>query len=308
MQVFVIDLMSSHFSRIRFVIRKGRQSELILFSIKRYKSVLLLHENHRMFAAEVFGDSAFVSDNDNYPTVEEQIKMARKVALSLISPINQDTRGHRMFMARKEKAENEDASDQVKSLTCGVDQADGGFYNPAKRASSGTWKPGDVGSDSYEPSSKRFWAASQIPTVVNENNINMMSAEEFERVQLFDQKSTHDTVAPQVCFSLANDLRNSNSKGGRMFAKRRDNADQWSVENQPKMDVMDKIKMNFAANSMRTDNAYISSQAANDNESKLNGEIPRARITPWEAAIEYGNVDPAFEHLIDASPQISKTG
>ena len=63
--------------------------------------------------------------------------------------------------------------------------------------------------------------------------LRYMSADELERMRLFADKSRHDAVPPQLCFNLAADLRRSTSRGGRMFAKRRANADQWTVENSP---------------------------------------------------------------------------
>lgn len=55
---------------------------------------------------KVFTDSSFYDDPAHrYPTIEEQIKMARKVAQSLTSAGNVKARGQRMFMRRKEKAD-----------------------------------------------------------------------------------------------------------------------------------------------------------------------------------------------------------
>lgn len=54
---------------------------------------------------KIFADSSFYDDPEQkYPTIEEQIKMARKVALSLSAPDNVTAKGQRMFMRRKEKA------------------------------------------------------------------------------------------------------------------------------------------------------------------------------------------------------------
>lgn len=72
-----------------------------------------------------------------------------------------------------------------------------------------------------------------VPPAGSEDKAKYMSAEEFERMRLFEDKTTHDNVDPQLCFNLAANLRQSDSKGGRMFAKRRDKAHQWTVENNP---------------------------------------------------------------------------
>ena len=56
--------------------------------------------------AEVYADSSFYDDPEHkYPTIEEQIKMARKVARSLEDANNRAARGHNMYMKRKQKSE-----------------------------------------------------------------------------------------------------------------------------------------------------------------------------------------------------------
>ena len=55
---------------------------------------------------EVYADSSFYDDPEHkYPTIEEQIKMARKVAQSLEDANNRAARGHNMYMKRKQKSE-----------------------------------------------------------------------------------------------------------------------------------------------------------------------------------------------------------
>ncbi len=57
------------------------------------------------FAEKIYADSSFYDDPEaKYPTIEEQIKMARKVAMSLMSPANKKARGHKMFMKRVKKS------------------------------------------------------------------------------------------------------------------------------------------------------------------------------------------------------------
>jgi len=56
---------------------------------------------------KIFADSSFYDEPQHkYPTIEEQIKMARRVAQSLTSPGNVKARGQRMFLRRKEKADH----------------------------------------------------------------------------------------------------------------------------------------------------------------------------------------------------------
>lgn len=54
---------------------------------------------------KIFADSSFYDEPEHkYPTMEEQIKMARQVALSLSTADNVAARGQQMFRKRKEKA------------------------------------------------------------------------------------------------------------------------------------------------------------------------------------------------------------
>lgn len=108
------------------------------------------------------------------------------------------------------------------------------YYNPTPRKATASWKPAeplDLRSVSLSPVPRLF--APLVPPAGSEDKAKYMSAEEFERMRLFEDKTTHDNVDPQLCFNLAANLRQSDSKGGRMFAKRRDKAHQWTVENNP---------------------------------------------------------------------------
>jgi len=222
-----------------------------------------------------------------------------------------------MFMKRKAKLDSDECDDDgdVTSSAIGNQPPSGNlYYNPTPWQPVKPWEPKQVAAaadPSYSlPSthSRVFSAASPIPSKTDENSSKAMSADEFERVRLFDQKTTHDALPPQVCFSLANDLRNSNSKGGKMFAKRRAKAEQWTSENLPlraNENVPDKIQARNAVHPIRfqSDNSAMSSV--------IKHEIRRGPITPWDAAVEYGDVAPAFEHLNDVTivkPQSTTTG
>jgi len=160
------------------------------------------------------------------------MKMARGVAQSLTAPANQATRGHRMYMKRKEKSIDW-AVDENNRRRASLDTAsDDLYYNPAPWKATATWKPKPRDSPlvSLAPIPQLF--APRVPPA-SEEKAKYMSADEFERMRLFEDKTTHDTVAPQLCFNLAADLRQSASKGGRMFARRRAKSDQWTVENHP---------------------------------------------------------------------------
>jgi len=56
-----------------------------------------------MCTEKMFADSSFYEDPDQkYPTIEQQIKMARKVAHLLTSPSGPSGRGQQMFLKRQQ--------------------------------------------------------------------------------------------------------------------------------------------------------------------------------------------------------------
>lgn len=273
----------------------------------------------------VYVDSSFYHDPAHkYPTVDEQIKMARQVAMSLTAPSNAKARGHRMFMKRKEK------SDKWVVDTAGLEQSNirsGGmsdseadiYYNPTPwNAAGSSWKapqgggavfPRDVAAPPPLPTSKLFAPKLNPDEDSTGERAKALSAEEFERLRLYSQKTTHNMINPQICFTLAEDLRQSKGKGGRMFAKRRAKSEEWAVEgnpNAPDPKLMQKISGGFAAPAAGREKAPtpVNNGPRNDevelpplNRLKEMIELPKAKITPWDAVAEYGNVDLAFEHL-----------
>jgi len=245
---------------------------------------------------KIYADSAFYDDPEHkYPTIEEQIKMARKVALSLTSPANKRARGHQMFNKRRERADTWIAG-------TGMDPEVEIYYNPdpwKNRKGPHTWQP-DV-SPSYTPNAPtpapsnldRWMAPSYKDYGAKEEKTGTLSAEEFERMRLYEQKTMHNTVSPQVCFNLASDLRNAKGKAGKMFAKRRAKADEHIVDESnvragPDPNIMAKLL---------ADKAPAPAPKKDITDSKQKDSFRKPEMSPWEAAALGGSVDTAFDHL-----------
>jgi len=111
----------------------------------------------------------------------------------------------------------------------------------------------------------------------------------------------------QVCFNLADDLRNMKGKGARLFAKRQAKSESWTVSGdagdddattttsdpagEPSASIQQKL-------SARHRPEPASEQSAMPvNRLKEMTELPRPAMSPWEAAAKYGTVEPAFVHL-----------
>lgn len=183
-------------------------------------------------AEKIFADSSFYDEPEHkYPTIEEQIKMARKVAQSLTSPGNVKARGQRMFLRRKEKADHwatdalgprpvlrrAPAPRAVITAEHYESEPELPYYHPAPwspTAGRAPWAKTGGGAASTNPS----WMPKATDTLPS-------SGSKWQPVRHFETHSSMSkhsgNVPPQVAFKLAKDLSRMHDKGGRMFAKRR---------------------------------------------------------------------------------------
>lgn len=239
--------------------------------------------------------------------------MARSVALSLTAPDNASARGHRMFMKRMETSDkwvvDADKVDRLVHQRGGHQHPDP-YYNPTPW--SGTeWKAASQGTGGGMPPAP----PSPLPTSKLFAPKRNIDGGELERLRLFSEKTTHCAISPQVCFNLAEDLRRSTGRAGRMFAKRRAKADEWTVEGgaspgvggpDPKM--LQRISGSYGSGGVEpspVEKRAVSVDSGGGevvagvpvNRLKEMVELPKAKMTPWDAVAEFGNVDLAFEHL-----------
>jgi len=127
----------------------------------------------------------------------------------------------------------------------------------------------------------------------------------------------------QVCFNLADDLRNMKGKGARLFAKRQAKSESWTVstddddattptEPPPDFEPSASIQQKLTAQHRPPpDDVPTSDESAMPvNRLKEMVEVPRPAMSPWEAAEKYGTVDYAFAHLsaADSSTSTSTSG
>ncbi|ELT99795.1 hypothetical protein CAPTEDRAFT_228680 [Capitella teleta] len=283
----------------------------------------------QLLAKKLFGDSAFYDDPDHkYPTIEEQIKMARRVALSLTAPQNLKARGHTMFVKRAERADKWSTDHPGGPLET-EDQIENPEYNPNPWKGDHTWKPTgqpmvpsrglfDGGIPKPPPLPSNLFSTPTLPVLKynKDSKTNAMSMEEIERMRLMEEKSTHNTVSPQVCFSLADDLRNMKGKGGKMFAKRKERSKKWDKEGEeegeedqgPDPDFLRKIgavPMMGAPMMPKLPQPKKKDSVDGKPVNRLKEMIdpPKPKMTPWDAAAEDdGKVDQAFEHLSGYRP------
>ncbi|KAL3877392.1 hypothetical protein ACJMK2_035104 [Sinanodonta woodiana] len=178
-----------------------------------------LRSKHR----KLYSDSAFYDDPiANYPTIQDQISMCRKIAQSLTSAANRRARGAKMFAKRKRKS------------TKWVHE---GPFSVSSEYSS---IAGDIANindldNELDPSEggTRPLFTFRIPSIrtqVTEPQKMSLTRDEFEKMRLGRQKCEHTTMSPQDCFTIAADLHSSRNRGARLFQKIQAKSENWVVD------------------------------------------------------------------------------
>lgn len=269
---------------------------------------------------KMFVDSAFYDDPEHrYPTVEEQVQLARQVALSVLSPANLKSKGHRMFIKRKERAvrwttglTDEEKTELTAQMAAAraAEEVEGATEAVPQGPQSPQTAPLGL------PTSVMF--APRLPTEKDVDKLNAMSNEELDRMILLERKTTHTNVSPQMCFSLVDDLKSMKGKGGKLFAKRQAKSETWdksagdqppteggegSTPEEPRIVLDPRVGQKLQAEhrtkaaAANRESESVSGAVAPVNRLKDMVEIQKAAITPWDAAAQYGSVEKAFEHL-----------
>nr|CAH8839071.1 unnamed protein product [Trichobilharzia regenti] len=190
-----------------------------------------------------YADSSFYSDPSKYyPTIEEQIAMARRVANSLHDPYNLESKGASMFEKQRQRAEKyvkegpEPKPDPIESAT--PEELE--YMTPPVAPPHPPPPPPSF--PGLQPNKK--------PTIPQPPPMNYApgqpkTVQEFlEKIKIFP-KNTHSDLDPQKCFDIATALYKSDSRGAQMFAKRHARALKWDAQNSED-DESGNRKMNVA--------------------------------------------------------------
>ena len=256
--------------------------------------------------------------------------MARSVALSLTSPANVKARGHTMFVKRQERSEkwitDESTTPQVIThFTFEESSDEEKYYNPNPWQPSHTWTAPAVmspvvgGVPPAPAMPPGMWQAPARPAVSSHSEkASVLSADEFERVRLYEEKVEHTGVSPQLCFDLANDLRNMKGKGGRLFAKRRAKSEKWIVDethvaSAATPELIKRLTGGMSLPGPAATPAPGAPSAPDGGAPPRNRlaemiEMPMAKCSPWDAALEspFGNIGRAFEHIDEFDTQLQQ--
>lgn len=213
----------------------------------------------------LYSDSAFYNDpGKNYPTINEQIKLCKKIAQSLTSQINRRARGAKMFMKRKRKSSKWVHEGHSEWSSSAGDVANLQELDSELSPDEGGSKP------------LFYFKIPNLKSRISNTDRKMaLTQEQFEKLRLQSMKCDHKVVPPNQCFDLVADLKASKGRGGRMFEKRKSRAEKYVVD-----------ETNARRTTPRAKLEHVLSQPVYQ------------ETTPWNAAIQDGgNVDAAFSHI-----------
>lgn len=203
---------------------------------------------------KTFVDSTFYADPEGkYPTLEEQVSLAKTVAQSVMLPQNVESRGHRMFVRMRQRARAWTIGATQEELVAALAELDLSHADTIRFYQENPWaarlKHGggqqhlqdEGGRDVPLPpltvhSSALF--APNLKASMTPEQIDALSADEYERVvvlqeaeklQVKPSSSSSSSKQQPVCFRFSDDLRQMKGKGARLFAARQAKAESWAT-------------------------------------------------------------------------------
>lgn len=184
---------------------------------------------------KTYADSSFYSDPSKfYPTIEEQMEMARKVAESLQAPENTFSRGVNIFEKQRLRADKhvregpdpqqDPIADETKTVKSATEEELEHMVPPSPPPPPPPPPPSFPG---LQPIDKPTRPIPPPPPLLPGQP---KTVQEFlEKIKVFPT-NRHSEVDPQKCFDIASALYTSDSRGAEMFARRHRRAKKWAAE------------------------------------------------------------------------------
>ena len=214
----------------------------------------------------MYSDSAFYdSPSMAYPTIQEQVAMAREISNFLESNQNKRSRGGRMFSKRKQRADewSMNSQGQRKDIQQ-VPKVDN--FTPGMPAFSMQRKEFGYNHVRHHPDPIK-------------SKIDAAELEQIQHNQEFLCK--HDALPPNIAFDINEALATSHGKAGQFFEKRKQRAEKYVVD--------ENSRRNWQPH-----NTTLQTQV--ESLEKQSFTTTRQYKSPWEAAAE-GHLDSAFQDL-----------
>ncbi|GFY73646.1 uncharacterized protein TNIN_71022 [Trichonephila inaurata madagascariensis] len=238
---------------------------------------------------KMFSSSSFYEEPGAvYPTLEEQVEMARKIADSLADDTNKKSKGSNMFYKRLKKSskwvhEGPEPSDESGPGTPEVQ----GVEPPTP----------DISQVPFRPSK----GPPRLKLVLDPRHPLDAAALRSSGLAI----SEHNVVSPEVCHGLVKDLQSPVGKGAALFAKRKKKSEEWVVDEE-------KVKAMLRENERKI--TPIPQTSPYNQYSTFSRQDVKLIKSPWEAAMEspYGFCDAAFarvnpDHLADTVIKAAET-
>ncbi|CAN7994140.1 unnamed protein product, partial [Ixodes hexagonus] len=233
----------------------------------------------KILPQKTFSSSSFYEEpNCIYPTVEEQVELARKIADSLSADTNRTSRGANMFFKR------------VKRSHKWIHEAPDYSDSEATLSGTETSREDDRTPDLMNVPYKVSKGPPRLKLILDPRHLQDANTLRQSGINIVE----HSAISPEVCLDLVKDLNSPCGKGAAMFAKRKKKSEEWVVD-------VDRVKAQLGDRwpephqpvaPIRTP---IKTPVDRFKESLIN---PRLRIvkSPWEAALEspIGSCEKAF--------------